>query len=327
MGFIENELDGIKKLAERKIRSCKLVCCVKTMVRAEIKLTDYKKIIACMQFPENYPECTLLIELKSKTLSEKLIQGLTNVCETEAKKYLGRPQIMPTLAFLENFLIENPLSCCHSEIGNIKRLLVEGVDELKLKQKSSSIFLSVVHENYFWNVKIFVPNNYPVFAIELKNAETNLPPTLQDHIFEQGREIARQCVEPPLKKPKPNDPPFKPQPSLEKTVCFFINYVKQLPSQVCQFCKEQCLPSDPQQIEKNKDSPRHLERIFCGHLFHQECLFNYLKTPPFGNKRCSICGEKICHHKWSLSDKLAENRWAHEQARERELAEVEDFFN
>lgn len=326
MGFVENELEEVKKLAERKIPGCKLVSCVKTMVRAEIKITPHKKIIVCIQFPEIYPQGILLIELKSKTLSDKLLQGLTNVCETEAKKLLGKPQIMTILVFVKNFLIENPLSCCYNEISNIKQLLAEGIDELKLKQKSSGIILNLAHKKYFWNVKIFVPDNYPESSIELKSAETNFPPALQRHLFEQGREIARKCVEPPLKKQKPNEPPFKPQPSLEKSVRFFISYVKQLPKQTCQFCKKQCLPSDPQLIEMNEESPQYLERIYCGHLFHKECLFNYLKTPPFGNKTCSICGEKIYHHKWGLTDKLAENRWAHEQARERELAEVEDFF-
>lgn len=52
-----------------------------------------------------------------------------------------------------------------------------------------------------------------------------------------------------------------------------------------------------------------------------------MKTPPFGNKKCKACGARIYHFKWSLSDQLAEERWAHEQARERELQEVTEFFN
>ncbi|KAF5280492.1 hypothetical protein FQA39_LY18037 [Lamprigera yunnana] len=79
-------------------------------------------------------------------------------------------------------------------------------------------------------------------------------------------------------------------------------------------------------LEVREDSPRHIERIYCGHLFHNECLLKYLKTPPFGNKKCTICDQKIYHQKWTVSANLAETRWAHEQARERELAEVEDFF-
>lgn len=46
-----------------------------------------------------------------------------------------------------------------------------------------------------------------------------------------------------------------------------------------------------------------------------------------GGKKCPTCGQRIYHEKWGVSDKLAEERWAHQQARARELAEVEDFFN
>lgn len=51
-----------------------------------------------------------------------------------------------------------------------------------------------------------------------------------------------------------------------------------------------------------------------------------MKQPPFGNKICSKCGIKINHFKWTVTDKMAEAQWAHEQARERELQEVTDFF-
>lgn len=81
-----------------------------------------------------------------------------------------------------------------------------------------------------------------------------------------------------------------------------------------------------QELEMDENAGKHIERIYCGHLYHQECLLAFMKTPPFGNKKCPSCGIKISHHKWRLTDKLAEDRWAHEQARERELAEVEEFF-
>lgn len=45
-----------------------------------------------------------------------------------------------------------------------------------------------------------------------------------------------------------------------------------------------------------------------------------------GGKNCPTCGQRIYHEKWGVSDKLAEDRWAHQQARARELAEVEDFL-
>ena len=45
-----------------------------------------------------------------------------------------------------------------------------------------------------------------------------------------------------------------------------------------------------------------------------------------GGKECPACGQRIYHDKWGVSEKLAEDRWAHQQARARELAEVEDFL-
>lgn len=55
--------------------------------------TSFKQLVVCIQFPQEYPSSPILIELKSKTLSEKLLDKLTGVCEQEAKKYLGKPQV------------------------------------------------------------------------------------------------------------------------------------------------------------------------------------------------------------------------------------------
>jgi hypothetical protein len=44
-------------------------------------------------FPENYPQVPIVIELKSKALSERLLYGLSNVCEQEARKFIGQRQV------------------------------------------------------------------------------------------------------------------------------------------------------------------------------------------------------------------------------------------
>lgn len=168
---------------------------------------------------------------------------------------------------------------------------------------------------------------------------------LKRYTISQAKEIARICVEPPLQKKKPNEAPFKPSISLEKTVNSLIDCIKRFPNEKCQFCKKNCLPENPevstnkvnfesntelnfhlQNIETNESAANHVERLYCGHLFHNHCLVSYMRKPPFGNKRCVKCNKKIYHDKWGLTDRLAEDRWAHEQARERELAEVTDFF-
>lgn len=40
----------------------------------------------------------------------------------------------------------------------------------------------------------------------------------------------------------------------------------------------------------------------------------------------TTCGVRISHDRWALNVKLAEARWAQQQARERELEEVKDFL-
>ena len=49
------------------------------MVRIEVEKTSFKKIIVCFLFPSEYPSQPILIELKSKTLKDKLLTGLTKV--------------------------------------------------------------------------------------------------------------------------------------------------------------------------------------------------------------------------------------------------------
>lgn len=161
MGFIEDELFEVRKLCENVVPGTRLVSCVRTMVRVEIKRTDFKAIVACIQFPKDYPTSPLLLELKSKTLHEKLLQGLTNVCELEAKKLIGKAQILNTIKFIKRFIDDNPLSCCYDEINVLKSGLKGDKDELKLKQKSSTIIVKVVNNEYFLSGKFVIPDDYP----------------------------------------------------------------------------------------------------------------------------------------------------------------------
>ncbi|KAG8328970.1 hypothetical protein J6590_097835 [Homalodisca vitripennis] len=97
MGLIEDELEEVRKLCEHLIAGSRLISCVRSMVRVEIKRTQFKQLVICIQFPEDYPASPLLIELKSKTLVDQLLAKVTTVCEEEAKKYLGKPQVQNNL--------------------------------------------------------------------------------------------------------------------------------------------------------------------------------------------------------------------------------------
>lgn len=92
------------------------------------------------------------------------MKKLTLILEEEAKKLLGKPQILPLLKFLNTFLEENTLSICYDEISKIKGLLSDK-DEIKLKQKTSAISLIITKGLYFFKAKLTVPIEYPLKAV------------------------------------------------------------------------------------------------------------------------------------------------------------------
>jgi hypothetical protein len=65
---------------------------------------------------------------------------------------------------IRNFIDENPLSCCYNEIAAIKKNLSEA-DELKLKQKTSSLSLKVSQGEYYLRTRILVPDIYPEHSV------------------------------------------------------------------------------------------------------------------------------------------------------------------
>ena len=46
-----------------------------------------------LQFSEKYPTSAIIVELKSKTLPPRLLAKMTELCDQEAKKLLGKPQV------------------------------------------------------------------------------------------------------------------------------------------------------------------------------------------------------------------------------------------
>ncbi|XP_023931502.1 uncharacterized protein LOC106155069 [Lingula anatina] len=327
VAFIQSELKSVKENCEKKVKDSKLVACVPAMVRVVLEQTQHKSIVVCLMFPDKYPDATILIELKSKTLSYKLLQGLTKVAEEEAKKYLGREQVLMVLKFIRNFIQENPLCVCSEEISFIKKDLLQDCDDIKLKQKLSQIILKVKKDQYFMNFKITIPDNYPFDQSSIEVADHNFPEPLTVNILAQANEIARRCVQPPLKK-RPKDPPFEPKPAV-RPVCEYMirTCIKNYPAQKCPLCNEMALPENPQEIINEPNHEKFAERVYCGHTFHHGCLDIYMKTPPFtGGKKCPSCSNRIYHENWKVTPELAEARWAHQEARRRELDEVVDFL-
>jgi len=328
--IISAELDELKRVCESSVPDSRLIACVPQSIRVEVTKSNFKKLAICMTYPNDYPAHHVLVELKSRTIGQKLLDGLVKVSEEEAKKYEGKPHCLRIIKFINQFLDENPLVCCSDEISTIRALLdtagdEAGGDKLKLSQKTSSVSIHISHRGkYYFKAKLIVPNDYPEIQVSLESADCNFPRVFKVWFVEQAREIARRCVQPPL-RPRPKDPPFEPRPSLRRVLKFLVEHVKRYPDEICKACNKRCFPEDPAAAVHNENAAAHVERVYCSHCYHHDCLILYLKSPPFkGVKKCHTCKQSIYHEKWKVTPELAEARWAHEQAKDRELQDVAD---
>lgn len=325
MSIIQAELDEIKKIAERQIPGSKLETCVHALVRVNIQRTKYKQIVVCFQFPDKYPTEHILVELKSKFIAEKLLEGLTKLAHEEAKKHLGRPQILAVLKFVRSFIDENPLCCCSDEISKVKASVATPTDEIKLRQKTSSLLILSTHNNYKSKLRIVVPENYPDNQVSIEEVSSNYPPVIRRWITGQATEVARRCVEAPRNLKAGTI--FVKKPSLLPVLQFVIPALHNSPTLICGVCEKTAMPSNPADNPTDEDAATSVERVYCGHLYHHNCLDIYIKTPPFtGGKKCHSCSKRIYHDKWKLSPAIAEARWANKEARDREIEEAIDFF-
>lgn len=294
------------------------------------------------------------MEFKSKTMSLTFLERFTKICDEKALEFVGKPQVMTMLKFVDVYLRENPLCIVTEEIFNIKTLLDSTSGELKLRQKTSSVGLTAKGGPFYFKAKFHVPEQYPVQRIQWEDFDCNLPPPLVRFVDGQAKEIARQCVEPPLRQLQ-NNPVFTPRPSLERTLRFIVEAMKGFPHERCPVCNEHSLPEESANVILSEEDDRYVIRMFCGHVYHQDCLRKFMSEPPFplGGKICpatkkhprsdrrgggkrvasggttgsELCQQRVTHDKWGLNDvKSAEAKWAHQQARIRELEEVIDFL-
>ena len=61
----------------------------------------------CLAYPDDYPSTHIFVELKSKTLSEKLLEGLVRVAEDEARKYIGKPHALFVIKFIRQVFTQS----------------------------------------------------------------------------------------------------------------------------------------------------------------------------------------------------------------------------
>ena len=56
--------------------------------------TEKKQLTACFMFPEEgYPRLPIILELKSKVMPDKLLNGLSKLCDEQCKSLTGQQQV------------------------------------------------------------------------------------------------------------------------------------------------------------------------------------------------------------------------------------------
>lgn len=175
MHFIDHEIFEVSKRCHNVVPRSKLVTCQPSLVRVDIQHTALHLLSVILRFPSDndYPQRALLVELKSKTFSAQLLNGITALCERRARELLGRAQIIEVLQCCHRYLDENPLCIVYAEVANIRALLLAGsgtseLGELKLRQKQSIVSLVARGGSYEFRVKVTVPPDYPASCVRYK---------------------------------------------------------------------------------------------------------------------------------------------------------------
>lgn len=325
---VKDELKDVQSRLKNIVPNTEIIGCHQANVQIKITRTKHKQCVCQFQFPPNYPSEGILLELKSKVYPIKVLDAMLKLTEAEIKKLVGRQQIISVIKFVNNFMAENPLIVCSEEISQIRKKIVQEQDDFKVKQKAGTINYKIISKRYFLHVKLTIPDNYPVECVIIEFKGSNFPLILESHFVAQANEIARQCTQPPLRK-DPKAPPWQVKHSLFPVLEYLAYHcVHKFPIETCPCCKKPALADDPEKCQSNPNADDFVEWVYCKHIYHHSCLDIYMKTPPFtGGKKCPKCGSRIYHEKWNISPELAEERWAHKEARKREIEEVTDFLD
>lgn len=328
-GFLDKELALITKDATTEVEGLEVMSASHHSVQVKIVKTDHKQLRLLIMFPEGYPGKTLLVEVKSKTLPDRVMKAIEGLAEKEAKKLQGQYQVIGVCKVVRKFLEDNMFSVCAGEIDQVKNGLIDSdKDELKLKQKSGSFIVKCHQKQYFMELKMSITDDYPRDPVLVESKSTNFPTDLAEMFIRQSIEIGRRCIMPPAIVKK-GDPPFMEQPSIYPVAEYLIKKcIKFYPTAPCALCEDEAFPSNPAEVTQDIRHPKYVEYVYCSHIFHHSCLDRFMKTPPFvGGKKCPNCDKQIFHEKWKATPEVAEARWAHKQAKRRILDEVTDFMD
>ena len=167
------------------------------LVRVHIGVTPVRCLTCCLHFPEGYPEENSLgVELTAERLDPDMVAKLQNGVEKEmSTSHAGKPQILPTIRWLEKFLTSNKLLPCYPEIKKLKELLPDAATSLKLADKAGRVSATLSQGEYKVTVQLVVPDAYPSESPTLEITSSNFSKDVSSMFEMQARELIRRMKE------------------------------------------------------------------------------------------------------------------------------------
>ena len=333
-----------------------LTTCTGRFVRVDFFRTLHKRLSLCIQFPTDYPlKEPLTVELKSPgatALAVALVGKLNTLVDrrldehfrqkeeelerlrAEGKDVDGEAnphavgQLLMITDFARSLVDNNRFLPCYDEVRAVRNMFAP--EDIKCNERKGTLKMTMRQGMYFCHVTVTVPEEYPVKGVTIEMTKSNFVAYFASVFLHTAREQVRKCVEPPLGKAMT---PADSKPSLKMAVKYLNEEcVQRYAEERCADCKERMFPEDPRKQKPSAlsaASPDRIIRLYCSHLYHLRCLESYMSRPPFKDgKGCLApkCGKPVFHEAWKKDAKVAEKRWAMEQARLREIQDVEDEF-
>ena len=78
-----------------------LQTCTRAFVQCTFSRGPYRQIGVRLQFPQDYPNQILIVELTSKVLPPQLLKKIQGACESDAESRKGSAQVLGVLNFIE----------------------------------------------------------------------------------------------------------------------------------------------------------------------------------------------------------------------------------
>ena len=95
------------------------------------------------------------------------------------------------------YLQTNPLCVCLDEIQQLRKDLGSDAkpEQLKLKQRSSTVILTIFGGEFYYKINARIPEEYPQKCVDLQKQETNLPAVLLRYLNGQSREVRNLLIQ------------------------------------------------------------------------------------------------------------------------------------